>query len=57
MQGLRRAVAAGAIAASAPVPAANVQPASMDLRFGDVAYRLRASFLAHSSTVADALQQ
>lgn len=56
VQALRRALAEGAITASVPVPDANVQPASLDLRFGDVAYRLRASFLAHSSSVADALQ-
>jgi dCTP deaminase len=57
VQALRAALGDGTITASVPVPAANVQPASLDLRFGDVAYRLRASFLAHSSGVAEALDQ
>jgi dCTP deaminase len=36
----------GAIAARAPVEPGQVQPASLDLRLGPVAYRVRASFLA-----------
>ncbi len=56
VQHLRQAVADGVI--SAPdVPRGNIQPASLDLRFGPVAYRLRASFLAHSQTVAAAIDQ
>ena len=39
-------IATGAIAADGPIPDAQVQPASLDLRLGNVAYRVRASFLA-----------
>jgi dCTP deaminase len=43
---LRRLIAEGVIAAASPVPDAHVQPASLDLRLGTVAWRVRASFLA-----------
>jgi dCTP deaminase len=43
---LRRMLADGAIAADPPVTDAQVQPASLDLRLGAIAYRVRASFLA-----------
>ncbi|MBK5947559.1 2'-deoxycytidine 5'-triphosphate deaminase [Rhodobacter veldkampii DSM 11550] len=43
---IRAMIAAGAIAADLPVTAEQVQPASLDLRLGHVAYRVRASFLA-----------
>lgn len=36
----------GAITATAPVAPGQIQPASLDLRLGNVAYRVRASFLA-----------
>ena len=55
MQALKRAAEAGRISADVPIPKMNFQPASLDLRFGDVAYRLRASFLAHGTTVAEAV--
>ena len=45
-QHLRRLIAIGAIAASHPVEPAQIQPASLDLRLGPRAYRVRASFLA-----------
>jgi len=38
-------IAKGAIAANAPFAPAQVQPASLDLRLGDRAWRVRASFL------------
>ncbi len=38
-------VADGAIAVRAPLDPDQVQPASLDLRLGDIAYRVRASFL------------
>lgn len=51
-------IADGQISASAPVSAGQIQPASLDLRLGDVAYRVRASFLAgRDRTVTDRLQQ
>lgn len=51
VQALRKAHLDGSLTAPGGIPAANFQPASVDLRFGDHAYRLRASFLPHSQTV------
>lgn len=46
------------ITATPPVAAAQIQPASLDLRLGTVAYRVRASFLAgHGSKVMDRLSE
>jgi dCTP deaminase len=46
------------IAADPPVDPAQVQPASLDLRLGQTAYRVRASFLAGSgASVADRLAE
>jgi dCTP deaminase len=45
-QRLRALIAGGAIAASRPVEPDQVQPASLDLRLGAFAVRVRASFLA-----------
>jgi len=46
----------GEIAVTAPLVDGQVQPASLDLRLGTVAYRVRASFLAGAGTpVADRL--
>jgi dCTP deaminase len=42
---IRALMASGAIAADRPHDADQVQPASLDLRLGDMAYRVRASFL------------
>ncbi len=43
---IRDMIASGAISAAAPIAAGQIQPASLDLRLGTVAYRVRASFLA-----------
>ena len=57
-QAIRELVASGAITAKLPVTDAQVQPASLDLRLGTVAYRVRASFLAgHGRSVAERLQE
>lgn len=57
-QQIETMIASGAIRASEPVLDAQVQPASLDLRLGNVAYRVRASFLAgHDRTVADRLSE
>ncbi len=57
-QAIRGLVARGEIAATVPVTDAQVQPASLDLRLGTVAYRVRASFLAgHGRTVAERLTE
>lgn len=45
-QDIRTMIAAGEISAAVPVLPAQIQPASLDLRLGTVAYRVRASFLA-----------
>ena len=53
---IRAMVASGEIAALMAVTSAQVQPASLDLRLGSTAYRVRASFLTgRRSTVADRL--
>ncbi len=45
-QQIEALIASGAITGAQPVAAEQVQPASLDLRLGPVAYRVRASFLA-----------
>ncbi len=55
---IRTMITSGAISAQADVIDAQVQPASLDLRLGTVAYRVRASFLAGSGrTVADRITE
>ena len=55
-QTIRAMVADGAIAAQPAIIAAQIQPASLDLRLGSVAYRVRASFLTGAGrSVADRL--
>jgi dCTP deaminase len=57
-QTLRELVAQGAISASPAIIDAQIQPASLDLRLGSVAYRVRASFLAgQGRKVADRLAE
>jgi dCTP deaminase len=47
----------GALAAAAPIEAAQLQPASLDLRLGAEAFRVRASFLpGKGAGVADRLK-
>ena len=51
-------IASGQIIGTPPVDSAQIQPASLDLRLGTVAYRVRASFLAgHGAKVADRLEE
>ena len=45
------AISTGVIASDDPIPESNVQPASLDLRLGEVAFRMRCSFLPGSDTV------
>lgn len=53
-QHLAAAIEAGAIGAGRfTIPAENLQPASLDLRLGETAYRLRCSFLPANVTVED----
>ncbi|MGR3501148.1 2'-deoxycytidine 5'-triphosphate deaminase [Pseudaestuariivita sp.] len=57
-QALREMIAAGALAGAPEITPEQVQPASLDLRLGTVAYRVRASFLTgQSNTVADRLPE
>jgi dCTP deaminase len=55
---LRRMIAEGQISAQTPVIDAQIQPASLDLRLGSVAHRVRASFLAgHGRKVSDRIAE
>ncbi|GHC44352.1 2'-deoxycytidine 5'-triphosphate deaminase [Neogemmobacter tilapiae] len=57
-QGIRDLIAHGAITADPAILPAQVQPASLDLRLGHVAYRVRASFLAGKGrSVTERLQE
>ena len=57
-QAIATLVASGALSASPAITAAQIQPASLDLRLGTVAYRVRASFLAGAGrTVADRISE
>lgn len=54
---IKALIVSGHISASEPVESGQIQPASLDLRLGNIAYRVRASFLAgRNRTVADRLK-
>jgi len=54
---LRQAIASGHVdAGDYKIPDDNVQPASIDLRLGEVAYRIRCSFLPDTETVEEKLK-
>ncbi len=56
-QGLRAAIARGDISSEVPIEESQIQPASVDLRLGDVAYRVGASFLpGRNGIVAEKLK-
>ena len=55
---LRDLIATNALTADPAIAEAQIQPASLDLRLGATAYRVRASFLAgHGRTVADRISE
>jgi dCTP deaminase len=54
---LEAAIDAKVIAADEPIPPANIQPASLDLRLGDVAYGVGCSFLPGDATVEERLRR
>jgi dCTP deaminase len=54
-QQLRALVHGGVIAARVPIEPAQIQPASLDLRLGDTAYRMLSSFLPERSPVEEKL--
>ena len=55
-QSIEALIATGAIASDTPFDADQVQPASLDLRLGGRAWRVRASFLPGKSTVRDRIR-
>lgn len=56
-QDIRELILSGRVVADTPITDAQIQPASMDLRLGPVAYRVRASFLpGRFSTVMDRIR-
>ena len=57
IQELRKAAAGGMIVSPhSPIPRENLQPASLDLRLGNMAHRLRCSFLPHNGSVEGRLE-
>lgn len=57
-QSLRRLIASGGLTGTPAILPDQIQPASLDLRLGTVAYRVRASFLAgNGARVADRLAE
>jgi dCTP deaminase len=56
-QWLRKAVGERWISSERTIPDSSFQPASLDLRLGEVAYRLRCSFLPGPFTVGDRLRE
>ena len=55
-QALRRAIADGVIRAGAAIEDGQIQPASLDLRLGPRAYRLRSSFLPGAALIRERLR-
>jgi len=56
-QRLKQAIDDGVIRSGEPVPAENIQPASLDLRLGSRAYRLISSFLPGKAGVEEKLKR
>ncbi|UCH75764.1 MAG: 2'-deoxycytidine 5'-triphosphate deaminase [Rhodospirillales bacterium] len=57
-QAMRALIAEGQIVATREIPEAQIQPASMDLRLGPTAYRVRGSFLpGPNATVMDKIER
>ena len=54
-QWIRKACAAGVVRSHWTISDRNIQPASLDLRLGEKAYRLRCSFLPETELVTDKL--
>ena len=55
---IEKAISSGIIRAlGGDIPAANIQPASLDLRLGDVAHRIKCSFLPGSQPVERRLEE
>lgn len=54
-QDIREMIRSGVVSAATPILDAQIQPASIDLRLGEKAYRIRASFLPGGYRVEDRL--
>ena len=53
---IKEMISTGGISASSDIQDGQIQPASLDLRLSDMAYRVRASFLPGRSSVKDRLE-
>jgi dCTP deaminase len=53
-QAIRELIAAGRVVGSRPIVEEQIQPASLDLRLGDVAHRVQASFLPGPQSTVEA---
>ena len=56
-QNIEELINSGCITASSPIESSQIQPASLDLRLGPVAYRVRASFLPSRTSVAQSISE
>ena len=56
-QGIRELIAKGRITAMPAIPEDNIQPASLDLRLGEIAHRVQASFLPGERTVESKIKE
>jgi dCTP deaminase len=57
-QTIKELIASGRVVGSPAIPDENIQPASLDLRLGDIAHRVRASFLpGPNGTVEDRIKE
>jgi len=56
-QAIRSLIQSGHIVADESIPDSSIQPASLDLRLGEKAYRLRYSFLPGSRAVSERLRE
>ena len=52
---IRQMITTGRVSAASPILGDQIQPASLDLRLGETAFRVRASFLPGRATVAERL--
>src|SRR5712692_8434972 len=53
-QTIQELIDAGRVAGSPPITPEQIQPASLDLRLGDIAHRVRASFLPGPNSTVEA---
>jgi len=55
-QAIEKMISDGEITATHPIPEAQIQPASLDLRLGNKAWRVRASFLPSTAGIAERIK-